>query len=65
MERVILSGGMPISSETFASGWRAPGLPCGDSATWGRPADVIFGPQGEMYISDDHGNRVYRVVNAN
>ncbi len=25
-------------------------------------ADVIFGPDGAMYISDDKGGRAYRVV---
>jgi glucose/arabinose dehydrogenase len=62
VERVLLSNGQPASNQTFATGWRAPGLPCGNAATWGRPADVIFGPYGEMYISDDHGDRIYRVV---
>ena len=62
VERVLLSNGQPASNQTFASGWRAPGLPCGHASTWGRPADVIFGPYGEMYISDDHGDRIYRVV---
>jgi glucose/arabinose dehydrogenase len=62
VERVLLSNEQPASNQTFATGWRAPGLPCGNAATWGRPADVIFGPYGEMYISDDHGDRIYRVV---
>jgi glucose/arabinose dehydrogenase len=62
VERIVLQNGVPVSSETFVNGWRAPGLPCGDAATWGRPADVIFGPDGSMFISDDKGNRVYRLV---
>ncbi len=62
--RVDIAEDLPTESIDFARGWRAPDLPCGDAATWGRPADVIFGPYGEMYISDDKGGRVYRVVYA-
>jgi glucose/arabinose dehydrogenase len=64
IERVILDpgSGQPIGTEDFANGWRASGELCGASTTWGRPADVVFGPYGDMYISDDKGNRVYRVV---
>ncbi|MCI0477382.1 MAG: PQQ-dependent sugar dehydrogenase [Anaerolineales bacterium] len=62
VQRVIVQNNLPTSSETFATGWRAPGAKCGDASTWGRPADVIFGPDGVMYISDDRGGRIYRVV---
>jgi len=60
--RVVLDGEIPISSEDFINGWRAEGQTCGSPATWGRPADVIVGADGAMYVSDDKGNRVYRVV---
>lgn len=62
VERVLLDNGQPIGSQTFAAGWRAPGKKCGDAETWGRPADVIFGRGGELFISDDKGLRVYRVI---
>lgn len=63
VERIVLNeAGQPIAAEPFVSGFRAPGKPCGDAATYGRPADVIFGPEGAMYISDDKGMRVYRVI---
>jgi glucose/arabinose dehydrogenase len=62
VERVILENGIPIDSEIFATGWQQPGKKCGDPTTYGRPADVIFGLNGEMFISDDKGGRVYRVV---
>ncbi len=64
IERVTLdpTSGAPTGAQDFATGWRAAGGLCGDATTWGRPADVIFGPKGDMYISDDKGDRVYRVV---
>ncbi len=62
VQRIVVEGGRPVRSEDFVNGWRAPGRMCGDPATWGRPADVLFGPDGAMYISDDHGGRVYRLV---
>ena len=64
VERIILENGIPAGSQDFANGWRAPGGKCGDAATWGRPADVAFGPQGDLYISDDKGLRIYRVIYA-
>lgn len=58
--RIVIENGLPVRSETFATGWRAANAKCMDS--WGRPAAVVFGPDGAMYISDDLGGRVYRVV---
>lgn len=60
--RVIVENGLPVRSEDFVNGWRAPGKNCGDGSAYGRPADVIFGPNGAMYISDDAAGRIYRVV---
>ncbi len=62
VERIILKGEQPVGSETFVTGWRAEGQTCGSPSTFGRPADVIIGADGAMYISDDKGGRVYRVV---
>ena len=62
VERIVVSNGFPVSSEDFINGWRALGSTCGDASAYGRPADVIFGPDGAMYISDDAGGRVYRVI---
>jgi glucose/arabinose dehydrogenase len=64
VERIVIENGMPVKSEDFVNGWRAPGSNCGDASTYGRPADVIFGPDGAMYISDDTGGRVYRVISV-
>ncbi len=62
VERVLVENGQVLGSETFATGWRQPGAKCGDAATYGRPADVISNAQGEMFISDDKGMRIYRVI---
>jgi glucose/arabinose dehydrogenase len=62
VERIIVKNGMPVNNEVFVNGWRAPGVNCGDGSAYGRPADVVFGPDGAMYISDDAGGRVYRVI---
>jgi glucose/arabinose dehydrogenase len=62
VERIRLDGETPLGSEVFIDGWRAEGQTCGSAGTWGRPADVIVGADGALYISDDKGNRIYRVV---
>jgi glucose/arabinose dehydrogenase len=62
VERIILDGEVPVDNEVFVDGWRAEGQTCGSAQTWGRPADVIVGADGALYISDDKGGRVYRVV---
>lgn len=62
VERIILEGEMPVGSENFVSGWREEGETCGSARTWGRPADVIVGGDGALYISDDKGGRVYRMI---
>lgn len=42
--------------EDFASGWLL------GSSSWGRPVDVLTGPNGELFISDDGGGRIYRIT---
>lgn len=41
--------------EVFVTGWLVEGN------AWGRPVDVITGPDGSLYISDDGGGRIFRV----
>lgn len=62
VRRIIVEDGLPVAAEDFANGWRPSGVLAGHPDTWGRPADVIIGPDGAMYVSDDHGNRIYRIV---
>jgi glucose/arabinose dehydrogenase len=63
---VRFAGGAPVgSSEVFADGFVGPNavdLP-GDAAH--RPVGVAVGPDGSLYISDDRGGRIWRVVYSN
>jgi glucose/arabinose dehydrogenase len=45
----------PEGYEIFASGWLQ------SSGAWGRPADVEVGPDGALYVSDDHAGIIYRI----
>jgi glucose/arabinose dehydrogenase len=45
--------------ETFAEGWLgANGKP------WGRPVDVLVAPDGALLVSDDSGNRIWRITTS-
>ncbi len=45
----------------FITGWFPPGGKS-TSAALGRPVDLVFGPGGALYITDDKAGVVYRVV---
>ena len=47
--------------ETFADGFAGPGTPL-PAAALHRPVGVTEGPDGSLYISDDRGGRIWRVV---
>jgi glucose/arabinose dehydrogenase len=47
------AGAQPGRWEAFADGFQARGS---------RPVDVAEGPDGSLYVSDDAGGRVYRIV---
>lgn len=53
--RVRFHGGRVAGVEDFAAGWRS-----GDRII-GRPVDLVVGRDGSLYVSDDHGDRIYRV----
>jgi glucose/arabinose dehydrogenase len=52
---VELSGNEVKSAEVFLDIWRE------GETVFGRPADVEIGPNGSLYISDDYGDRIYKV----
>jgi len=56
--RVRFRDGRPGAVETFSDGWRH-----GDRVI-GRPVDLVVGRDGSLFISDDHADRVYRVIYA-
>lgn len=53
--RVRVDEGRPVSYEDFATGWLWAGRVAG------RPVDVVVGPGGELFMSDDEGGRIYMI----
>ena len=54
--RIRFRDNQPVAVEDFVTGWQT-----GNSA-WGRPVDVIAGPDGALYVSDDRAGLVYRIT---
>jgi glucose/arabinose dehydrogenase len=52
---VIFKDGKPAGVEDFVTGWLK------DGEVLGRPAGLITGADGALYISDDNKGFVYRV----
>ena len=48
--------GQPGVVHDFAAGWLRE-----DGSRWGRPVDVIVGPDASLYVSDDEGGVIYRI----
>ena len=57
--RVPFVNGQPTGDvEDFLTGFAI-----GDSR-WGRPVDVVFGPDGALYVTDDQSGAIYRITAA-
>lgn len=56
--RVRIRDGKPAGIEDFASGW------LDGFKVHGRPTDVIVGPDGALFVSDDGTDRIYRISYA-
>lgn len=58
--------GRPGPLEDFLTGFLAS---TGENGTevqqWGRPVDVIVSPDGALLVSDDSGNRIWKITAAN
>lgn len=54
--RVRFEGDKPVAVSDFATGWLQ------DKQAWGRPVDVIVGPDGALYVSDDRSGLIYRIT---
>lgn len=55
--RVRIEAGRPAAVEDFVTGWLTAG-----GRVSGRPVQPLVGPDGALYVSDDHGGRIWRVV---
>ena len=53
--RVHLQGGRPTSAEDFVTGWLV------GQNEWGRPVGVVVASDGALLVSDDLGDRIWRV----
>lgn len=54
--RVHLDGAKPAKLTDFATGWLRP-----DGDVVGRPVDVVTGPDGSLYVSDDASGTIYKI----
>lgn len=52
------STGNAVSYEPFAEGWLQ------GEESWGRPVDLEYLPDGSLLVSDDAGNRIYRIARS-
>jgi len=57
--RVKFNGETPVEVVDFATGW------LNNNEAWGRPVDVITGPDGALYVSDDRAGYIYRISYKN
>jgi glucose/arabinose dehydrogenase len=54
--RVKFNDDKPVEVVDFATGWLN-----NKNEAWGRPVDVITGPDGALYVSDDRASYIYRI----
>jgi glucose/arabinose dehydrogenase len=53
--RIRFRAGQATGVESFSTGWRR------GNDVIGRPVDLAVGRDGSLFLSDDHGDRIYRV----
>src|SRR5438094_9266970 len=54
--RVHVQNGRPVSVEDFVTGWQL-----ADGSRWGRPVGLLVMRDGALLVSDDTGDRIWRV----
>ena len=57
--RIPISDGQAGTVSDFATGWLET-----NGLYWGRPVDVLTGPDGSLFVADDEGGRIYRIFSA-
>jgi glucose/arabinose dehydrogenase len=57
--RVPIADGKPGQTEDFATGRLMDEK--GKEIVWGRPVDVLVGPDGSLFVSDDFAGLIYRI----
>ena len=57
--RVRLDKGQPKQVEDFATGWFYQDK--GKEVVCGRPVDLVVGPDGSLFLSDDYAGYIYRI----
>jgi glucose/arabinose dehydrogenase len=56
---IPMQDGQPGPVRDFAVGWLRE-----DGSNWGRPVDVLTGPDGSLFVSEDSRGTVYRIYYA-
>src|SRR5437660_4133070 len=54
--RVHVQNGQPTAIDDFVTGWQL-----SDGSRWGRPVGLLVMPDGALLVSDDTGDRIWRV----
>lgn len=54
-----MADGKPKQVEDFATGWLMDEK--GKEVVWGRPVDVLVGPDGSLFVSDDYAGLIYQI----
>ncbi|HEY2990105.1 MAG TPA: sorbosone dehydrogenase family protein [Candidatus Binatia bacterium] len=57
--RIKLDKGQVKQVEDFATGWLMQEK--GADVVWGRPVDLVVGPDGSLYLSDDSAGFIYKI----
>lgn len=61
VQMIVVQDGQPVESQPFLTGFRdSESQSCNQA--WGRPAGVVVGKDGALYVSDDQNGQIYRVV---
>lgn len=60
--RMDVEGNSIKGAEDFITGFLPQDVTNGPASAYGRPVDIIFDSQGNLYISDDKAGMVYKII---